>query len=656
MTCETSEKDTSELIGVSQMMEILKDVYEKHDILKDKRLLMDFVSLTSVAGLEKFMIGKLYPVIGRNPETYSFFLVQQLAHSRNDSSLAWLADYIYKTVIDALRSSNLKYLTDLFWLLKSAAISTSLKSTAAKKVLHQIIHIAGEDRNGSKYLEIIYSQMVFKRFLTGLTAELAQNRHENAEKRTERLRKLLCQATASDESLKLDNSFCSPVLDDRVLPEESILNDFLGDLSEEIISGPSLSPEEVAMKTEPPGVINAIDSKVLLLNDKPEKFRASQKSGLDRSSFSFMGLFNKVEEEATINTVVDRHEQEILELLKNSLNSEGIIPPSEKDILKCSFPLPTDPSLRFLGIDEGESLVARSSKYPLILSCRVRNEDGLVSQRKILFKTEDDLRQDQLFIEISKWLDICIYQKLFGLKTDLYRYRVLPMSCHEGMVEFVEDAIPISELKRTGNLLKGMLSSDEVEVRVCAWETGGLVLQNSFVRSCAAYSVLTYVCAVGDRHQDNLMVDKNGRFFHIDFGYILGSDPKPFPTAPMKITKEMVESLGGLNSSTFESFCITCAQLFYILRRCHRQFSTLLALTYASDIPDIKRLRQTMMSQRPRDSVIWSFKDHIVQRLHTNLDDAEAVNFLINEVVHVSVKSMFPMLIDKLHEWAIYWK
>ena len=35
-----------------------------------------------------------------------------------------------------------------------------------------------------------------------------------------------------------------------------------------------------------------------------------------------------------------------------------------------------------------------------------------------------------------------------------------------------------------------------------------------------------------------------GALFHIDFGYILGRDPKPFPP-PMKLCKEMVEAMGG---------------------------------------------------------------------------------------------------------------
>lgn len=42
----------------------------------------------------------------------------------------------------------------------------------------------------------------------------------------------------------------------------------------------------------------------------------------------------------------------------------------------------------------------------------------------------------------------------------------------------------------------------------------------------------------------------DGRLFHIDFGYILGQDPKPFPP-PMKLCREMVEAMGGQGSDYY---------------------------------------------------------------------------------------------------------
>jgi len=44
---------------------------------------------------------------------------------------------------------------------------------------------------------------------------------------------------------------------------------------------------------------------------------------------------------------------------------------------------------------------------------------------------------------------------------------------------------------------------------------------------------------------------QSGRLFHIDFGYILGRDPKPMPP-PMKLSKEMIEAFGGMQSDHFQ--------------------------------------------------------------------------------------------------------
>lgn len=57
-----------------------------------------------------------------------------------------------------------------------------------------------------------------------------------------------------------------------------------------------------------------------------------------------------------------------------------------------------------------------------------------------------------------------------------------------------------------------------------------------------------------------------GKLFHIDFGYILGRDPKPLPP-PMKLSKEMVEGMGGMQSEQYQEFRKQCYTAFLHLRR-----------------------------------------------------------------------------------------
>jgi phosphatidylinositol 3-kinase len=85
---------------------------------------------------------------------------------------------------------------------------------------------------------------------------------------------------------------------------------------------------------------------------------------------------------------------------------------------------------------------------------------------------------------------------------------------------------------------------------------------------------------------DNLLLSPDGHFFHADFGYILGRDPKPFP-AQMKLTKEMVDVMGGMSSPHYAQFKSYCFTAYTTLRKSANLILNLFALMVNANIPDI---------------------------------------------------------------------
>ena len=73
-----------------------------------------------------------------------------------------------------------------------------------------------------------------------------------------------------------------------------------------------------------------------------------------------------------------------------------------------------------------------------------------------------------------------------------------------------------------------------------------LIKLDNYIRSCAGYCIATYLLGIGDRHLENLMIDKEGKFFHIDFGFIFGKEPggKGNLASKIRISTSMIEAMG----------------------------------------------------------------------------------------------------------------
>nr|CAD1822733.1 unnamed protein product [Ananas comosus var. bracteatus] len=274
---------------------------------------------------------------------------------------------------------------------------------------------------------------------------------------------------------------------------------------------------------------------------------------------------------------------------------------------------PLAPGVHITGIVPSESSIFKSALHPLRLTFRTANGGTC----KVIFKKGDDLRQDQLVIQMVSLMDRLL--KLENLDLHLTPYRVLATGQDEGMLEF----IPSSSLAQILLEHRSIISYLQ---KFHPDEDGpfGITAQclETFIKSCAGYSVITYILGIGDRHLDNLLLRDDGRLFHVDFAFILGRDPKPFPP-PMKLCKEMVEAMGGAESQYYTRFKSYCCEAYNILRKSSNLILNLFHLMAGSNIPDI--------ASDPEKGIL-----KLQEKFRLDLEDEDSIHFfqdLINDSV-----------------------
>jgi len=291
------------------------------------------------------------------------------------------------------------------------------------------------------------------------------------------------------------------------------------------------------------------------------------------------------------------------------------------------FPLPIRPDIISVGIEPDKCKVFASAMCPLMITMNTTTG----KEYKVIWKFGDDLRQDGLIIQILHVMDELLKQVNMDLKLSPYPVMATTMDYDGcGFLEFVPETTTVFDvLNENNNDIEHFIQNHNKKALL---ETA---MQN-YVSSLAGYSVFSYILGIGDRHLHNLLITKSGKLLHIDFGFIYGHDPKPWPP-PMKICKEMVQALGGKGSRYYKRFENQACLCYNLLRKHSRLIINLLKIM-GEDSPDNDKNME-----------------FVIDKFQLKLSDDQASVYL-KDLIDKSVSAFMAQASDIIHKYATYFR
>ncbi|SPQ18964.1 9d2e47b4-0d6b-430b-b2bd-2d91db09fa24 [Thermothielavioides terrestris] len=288
--------------------------------------------------------------------------------------------------------------------------------------------------------------------------------------------------------------------------------------------------------------------------------------------------------------------------------------------------LPSNPDGVVIGIDRKSGKPLQShAKAPFMATFRIRkNRPGADEAEEMLdeggkggksgaqgntievwqsaiFKVGDDCRQDVLALQM-----IAAFRGIFhsvGLDVFVFPYRVTATAPGCGVVDVLPNSISRDMLGREAvNGLYDYFVSKYGNEDSLRFQQA----RNNFVKSMAAYSVISFLLQFKDRHNGNIMIDDAGHILHIDFGFCFDIAPGgiKFERAPFKLTSEMVAVMGGSpEHQAFKWFEELCVKAFLASRQYSEKLSQIVLLMMDSGLPcfkpeSVKHLRERFVLEK----------------------------------------------------------
>ena len=242
----------------------------------------------------------------------------------------------------------------------------------------------------------------------------------------------------------------------------------------------------------------------------------------------------------------------------------------------------------------------------------------------VIVKSNDDLRQEAFVMQL---IELCHEAfVLAGLDLWISPYRILATGRTTGIIEMVRNAMSFDALKKRPGYGKGGLRMHLMRMTEFSPnpEEAFQAAQHNFVRSLAAYSVMSYLFLFKDRHNGNLLMDTAGHVIHIDFGFVFGIAPGgsfSLESTPFKLTEEMLEVMGGMQSSCFSEFVTLFCCGFLTLQAHMDTFLTIVEIT--CDGSSFK-----CFEGRTKDEILGKMRDRFCPHLGKEASVAFALDLI----------------------------
>ncbi|KAH3763554.1 phosphatidylinositol-4,5-diphosphate 3-kinase [Pelomyxa schiedti] len=303
------------------------------------------------------------------------------------------------------------------------------------------------------------------------------------------------------------------------------------------------------------------------------------------------------------------------------------------------FQLPLFPDRECSGLRIRECKAMKSKMAPLWLV--FDNIDLYGDPINIIYKQGDDLRQDVLTLQMIKLMDKLWIES--GVDMKMTPYGVLVTSEMAGMVEAVLRSDTTATINRKAGGPTAVLRQDTMDRWLKTKHPDPVDYKHAaeqFMFSCAGYCVATFVLGIGDRHNDNIMVNSDGRLFHIDFGHFLGHFKKKYginrEKAPFVFTPQFACIIGGEGSEMYNRFATICERAYNVIRHNAELFITLFSLMLATGLPELNGV----------EDIMWLHDHFLLQK--TDVEAAEFFRGAITESLHTKTTQVM----DMIHIWA----